>query len=98
MISYSSFAELVRTAEKENKKISDLVLADQAEQKRDELSSMVKQRREQLEDAISAAEQKMDKTVEQMHFLRKFMIKGNPTLKSTRFNETLEDLRKRLKK
>ncbi len=32
MISYSSFAELVCTAEKENKKISDLVLADQAEQ------------------------------------------------------------------
>ena len=74
------------------------VLADQAEQKRDELSSMVKQGRNQLEDAISAAEQKIDKTVEQMHFLRKSMIKGNPTLKSTRFNDTLEDLRKRLRK
>lgn len=85
------------------------VLADQAEQKRDELSTFVHQGRSQLSDsaeqgieqlkkAIALAEQKIDKTVEQMHFLRKSMIKGNPTLKSTKFDETLQYLRKRLRK
>lgn len=63
-----------------------------------QLSEQAEQKRDELKKAISVAEQAIDKKVQQMHFLRKSMIRGNPTLKSIKFNETLDDLRKRLRK
>lgn len=73
-------------------------LAAAAQDKRDTLAASAENARLQMYLAIQQAEEQMNDKIRAMKRSRKRLVRGNPSLRSAKFDEALQDLKERLER
>lgn len=68
------------------------------EERRQRIMAASEERRLQLHLALREADSRISERVERMRRTSKWMVRGNPTLRSGRYQDAVEELRRRLKK
>lgn len=71
---------------------------EDAQERREQLTAAAEQTRLQMYLAIQEAEAQMNEKIHSMKPSRKWLVRGNPSLRSKNFNETLEEIKKKLAK
>ena len=71
-------------------------LADAAQEGRDRLTASAENARLQMYLAIQDAEDQITDRIKNMKLSRKWMVRGNPGLRSARFDKTLREVKDRL--
>lgn len=71
-------------------------LADAAQDKRERLTATAENARLQMYLAIQDAEDQLNDAIRNMKRTRKSLVRGNPTLRSDKFDETLREIKERL--
>ena len=68
------------------------------EERRQRIMAASEERRLQLHLALREADSRITERVERMRRTSKWMLRGNPSLRSGRYQEAVEELRRRLKR
>ena len=73
-------------------------LSDAAQERRERLTATTESARLQMYLAIQDAEDQLSNAIRNMKRTRKSLVRGNPTLRSARFDETLREVKERLRR
>lgn len=103
------FAKLLEELDRKREEIAELrdqfaaaawqkraELTDAAQDRRERLTATAENARLQMYLAIQEAEDQMNNAIRSMKRARKSLVRGNPTLRSAKFDETLREIKERL--